>query len=64
LNNLWQQYRDNASWNFTKSENALKRDHDMAINAMNFANDKNLYEKKQKDALMEGLGNWMARFFS
>ena len=64
LNNLWQQYRDNASWNFTKSENALKRDHDMAINAMNFANDKNLYDKKQKDALMKGLGNWMARFFS
>ena len=64
LNNLWQQYRDNASWNFTKSENALGRDHDMAINAMNFANDKNLYSKKQKDSLMKGLGNWMARFFS
>ena len=64
LNNLWQQYRDNASWNFTKSENALGRNHDMAINAMNFANDKNLYSKKQKDSLMKGLGNWMARFFS
>jgi len=63
LNNLWQQYRDNASWNFTKSENALKRDHDMGINAMNFANNENLYDKKQKDALAAGIGNWLARLF-
>ena len=63
LNNLWQQYRDNASWNFTKSENALGRDHDMGLNAMNFANSEGLYDKKQKDALAAGIGNWLARLF-
>lgn len=64
LNNLWQQYRDNASWNFTKSENALGRNHDIGLNAMNFANSENLYDKKQKDSLLMGIGNWTARIFS
>ena len=62
LNNLWQMYRDNAQWNFNKSENALAREHDMGMNAMSFANTESLYDKKQKDALASGIGNWLARW--
>ena len=38
MSNLWQQMRDNASWNFTKAENDLARRHDLAAIAMQFAN--------------------------
>ena len=62
LNNLWQMYRDNASWNFQKSENALAREHDMGLNAMNFANSEALYNQQQKDSLASGIGNWLARW--
>ncbi len=63
LNNLWQAQRDNAQWNFTKGENALAREHDMAINAMNFANSNNLYSKKQKDDLAKNIGKWLGKLF-
>ena len=62
LNNLWLMYRDNASWNYQKSENALKRQHDMGINAMNFANSESLYNQQQKNNLANGIGNWLARW--
>ena len=32
LNNLWQKYRDNASWNFQKSESFLQRQHESWYN--------------------------------
>ena len=60
LNNLWQAYRDNASWNFTKGENTLAREHDMGLNAMNFANSKDLYSKQQKDDLAKMVGTFLA----
>ncbi len=62
LNNLWMLYRDNASWNFQKSENALNREHDMGLNAMEFANTNQLYDKQQKDGLAAGIGNWLGRW--
>ena len=61
-NNLWQSYRDNAAWNFQKSENALAREHDLARIAFNYANAKDLYSQEQKDELMKGLGNWFMRW--
>ena len=61
LNSMWQMYRDNASWNFQKSESSLARDHDLATMAMQFANSESLYDKQQKDNLMKVLGNWLAR---
>ena len=64
LNNMWQMYRDNASWNFQKSENALAREHDLGTLAMQFANSESLYDKAQKDKLAQGVGNFVARFFS
>ena len=60
LNTLWQKYRDNASWNFTKSESALQRQHEIGIMAMEFANSKEVYDKEQKDSIGLGVGNWLA----
>ena len=60
LNNLWQSYRDNASWNFQKSENAKQREHDIGTLAMQFANSEKLYDQNQKDDLASGIGNWLA----
>ena len=61
LNSLWQQYRDNASWNFQKSENALEREHTTAVNAMQIAAAESAYNKAQKDAMAKSLGAWLAR---
>lgn len=60
LNNLWQSYRDNASWNFQKSENALQRQHDIGTIAMQYANTKDLYKQNQKDEIAAGIGSWLA----
>ena len=60
LNNLWQKYRDNASWNFSKSESMLQRQHEVGIMAMEFANKTELYDQQQKDNLASGVGNWLA----
>ena len=59
LNNLWQQYRDDAAWNFQKNESYLQRQHEVGIMAMEFANTKSLYNQQQKDELAAGIGNWL-----
>jgi len=64
LNNLWQKYRDNAAWNFQKSESYLQRQHEIGIMAMEFANTKELYDKQQKDDLALGIGNWLAAWMA
>ena len=60
LNALWQKYRDNASWNFSKSESSLQRQHEVGIMAMEFANSKETYTQQQKDSIGVGVGNWLA----
>ena len=60
LNNLWQKYRDNAAWNFQKTESYMQRQHEVGIMAMEFANTKSLYSQEQKDNLALGIGNWIA----
>jgi len=64
LNSLWQQYRDNASWNYQKSENALQRQHDTATNAMQIAAAESAYNQQQKDAMASSLGSWLARIIT
>jgi len=64
LNNLWQRYRDNASWNFQKGESLLQRQHEVGIMAMEFANSKELYTKQQKDNFAAGVGNWIAQWMN
>ena len=60
LNQLWQKYRDVSSWNFTKGESNLQRQHEVGIMAMEFANSKEVYDKEQKDSIGVGVGNWVA----
>jgi len=60
INNLWQKYRDNAAWNFQKTESYMQRQHEVGIMAMEFANTKELYSQEQKDNLAMGVGNWIA----
>lgn len=64
LNNLWQKYRDNATWNFQKTESYLQRQHEIGIMAMEFANSKSLYNQQQKDQLAAGIGNWLALWYA
>ena len=64
LNNLWQKYRDNASWNFQKSESYLQRQHEIGIMAMEFANSEKIYNKQQKDNFAAGVGNWIAQWMN
>jgi len=64
LNNLWQKYRDNAAWNFQKSESYMQRQHEVGIMAMEFANTKELYNQQQKDNLAMGIGNWVAAWMA
>jgi len=59
LAQLWQKYRDNAAWNFQKSESALQRQHEIGVMAMEFANTQELYDQEQKDAIGMGVGNWL-----
>ena len=60
VNTLWQKYRDNAAWNFQKSESQVQRQHEVGIMAMEFANTQSLYSQEQKDNLAMGIGNWVA----
>jgi len=59
LSQLWQKYRDNAAWNFQKSESAVQRQHEIGVMAMEFANTKELYDKEMKDSIATGVGNWL-----
>jgi hypothetical protein len=62
LNNLWQMYRDNASWNFQKSENSLNREHDLGVIALEFANTLQLYNKEQKAEMSKAAGKFFTNF--
>ena len=62
MNQLWQFYRDNASWNFQKGESTLQRQHDIGTMAMQFANSTEMYEKEQKDKVLSGIGSWLTRW--
>jgi len=64
MNNLWQQYRDNAAWNFQKGESQLQRQHEIGIMAMEFANSQKIYDQQQKDNLAAGVGNWIANWIA
>ena len=64
LATLWQKYRDNAAWNFQKSESILQRQHEIGIMGMEFANTQQIYDQKQKDNLAMGVGNWIAQWMA
>jgi hypothetical protein len=52
LNNMWQAYRDQASWNMKVSENAKDRAHNAAMQSAAIAANKDMYEDKFEDYLI------------
>ena len=63
LNNLWQMYRDNATFNFNKIESNLDREQAVALMGMEMAYNTDLLKKEEKmnfvDAIARFLGNLM-----
>ena len=57
LNQLWQRYRDEASWALQTSENAKQRAHDVAMFAQSSTFDQSMYETKKNDIFMAELGS-------
>ena len=55
-NNLWNHYRDTASWMMQVAENREQRAHDSALAAMQIAGNSNLYKEKFKNNLLLQLG--------
>ena len=52
MNNIWQAYRDQASWNMKISENDKDRAHNAAMQAAAIAENKDLYDEKFEDYLI------------
>jgi hypothetical protein len=52
LNNVWQAYRDQASWNMKVSENASDRAHNAAMQSAAIAENKDMYDDKFEDYLI------------
>ena len=48
MNDLWQKYRDNATFNFTASESELQRKHEQVIQALEAAANAEAYSAAQK----------------
>ena len=56
LNNIWQRYRDEASWMMQSSENAKARAHQVAMFAQESSFDQTMYDTKTKDIALAELG--------
>jgi hypothetical protein len=60
LNNIWQQFRDEASWANTAGENQANRNYNLAAAAMERDFLTSQMDEAQKNALMQQLGNFGA----
>lgn len=58
LNALWQDYRDNASFNFQKTENAINRKHAIGLMALEFSYNQKLLDEQEKTDLIELIGTF------
>jgi len=62
LNQLWQKYRDNATFNFTAAESEKQRKHEQALRAMEIAASEKMLDSQQKSTIASNLikviGNW------
>ena len=56
LANVWQRYRDEASWLMQSAENAKARAHQVAMFAQESNFDKSMYETQTKDIMLGELG--------
>ena len=63
LNNLWQKYRDNATFNFQKIESNIDRGQAVALMGMEMAYNADLLKQEEKmgmvDAVARFIGNLM-----
>ena len=55
MNNLWQQYRDNATFNFTASESELQRKHEQVLQSLESAANADAYDTAQKTTLASNI---------
>ena len=60
MNFLWQKYRDNASFNFQKIENAFGREHAFGLMAMEFAQNQQLLSEKERASFMKLVGQFIS----
>ena len=58
LSSMWQQWRDEASWVNTSSENSNNRNHNLAMAAMERSTAFELQDQKSKDALYQLIGKF------
>ena len=58
LSSMWQQWRDEASWVNTSSENAANRNHNLAMAALERSTALDLQDKASKDSLYELIGRF------
>lgn len=58
LSSLWQQWRDEASWVNTSSENAANRNHNLAMAALERSSTIELQDKASKDAMYQMIGKF------
>lgn len=64
LSSLWQQWRDEASWVNTASENEINRNHNLAIAALERTTTFDLQNSAQKSALYAMLGAFGMKIFA
>ena len=64
MNSLWQQWRDEASWVQTTSQNQANRDHNLAIAALERTTSFDLQNEAQKAALYGLLGQFGMEVFA
>ena len=55
MNDLWQKYRDNATYNFTASESELQRKHEQVIQALESAANSDAYTDANKTTLASNI---------
>ena len=58
LSSLWQQWRDEASWVNTSSENTENRNHNLAMAALDRSTAVDLQDKASKDAMYQMIGKF------
>jgi len=63
LSSLWQQWRDEASWVNSSSENEYNRNHNLAVAALERTTAFDLQNEAQKAALYAMLGQFGMRIF-
>ena len=64
LSSAWQQWRDEASWVNTSSENAANRNHNLAMAALERSTVLDLQDQASKDSLYELIGRFGFNVFS